>query len=99
MARAQKITLEQIEAARKTLQELPVKELGKSKEDAAYSLMKDIQTALKKGYSIKELSNSFKQGGILISASIIKRSLEGGAKKTRKKTDVHHDNDAKRSIS
>ena len=99
MARAQKITLEQIESARKILQGLPAKELGRSKEDAAYSLVKDIQAALKKGYRIKEISNSFKQDGILISASVIKKSLEGVTKKTRKKTDIHHDNDAKLSIS
>ena len=85
MARAQKITSEQIESARKVLQELPVKEVGKSKEDAAALLIKDIQAALKKGYTVREISQRIKQDGTPVSASLIKQCLETAAEKTRKR--------------
>lgn len=72
MPRPSKIHPEQIDAARKMLRELPVKEGHKTSSEAALLLSKDFRAAFKKGYSAKDISELLKQGGIPISASVVK---------------------------
>lgn len=72
MSKAVRFGPEQVAAARKLLQELPVKEKDKSKQELAAHLGRDIQAALKKGYSIKDLSELLKENGLGLSASLIK---------------------------
>ncbi len=86
MARAKRILPEQIESARKMLQALPAKETGKSKEEAAASLAREIQAALKKGYSLKELSGLVKKEGVGISASVMKSTVGETEHKRQKKS-------------
>ena len=54
MAVKTKIPMEKIMAVKKKLQKLPVKETGKTREEALEMLAEDFQEALKKGYSVKE---------------------------------------------
>ena len=72
MSKAVRFGPEQVAAARKLLQELPVKEKDKSKQELAAHLGRDIQAALKKGYSAKDLSELLKENGLGLSASLIK---------------------------
>ncbi len=74
MSKAAMIQPEQIEAAKKLLQALPVKETAKSKQQAARQLVKDFQAALKKGYTPKDISDILQQEGIAIPASLIKNA-------------------------
>ena len=55
MAVKTKIPMEKIMAVKKKLQKLPVKETGKTREEALEMLAEDFQEALKKGYSVKEI--------------------------------------------
>lgn len=73
MSRATKIQPEQIEAVRKILQSLPIKETAKSKQEAALALAKDFQAALKKGYSPVDISEILKKEGVAIPASLVKK--------------------------
>ena len=76
MARAQRITQEQIESARRILQELPAKDAGKSKKEAVTLLAKELKKALRKGYEVNEICVALKNGGIKIPASLIKSQTE-----------------------
>lgn len=72
MAKAIKIQPEQIASAKRILQELPAKESGKTRQEAAKQLAKDVQSALKKGYTFKDISEVLKADGIPLSAAMIK---------------------------
>ncbi len=87
MPRASKVQPEQIEAARKILRELPAKEMPKSKKDAAKLLTKEFQSALKRGYSVKEISEILQAEGIGIPAAAVKSSLNERSGRTQKKED------------
>ena len=77
MPRASKVQAAQIEKARKLLRELPAKEIPKSREEAAATLAKEFQTALKKGYTAKDISELLQTENIPVSASLVKRCLAG----------------------
>lgn len=77
MPKAVRFGPEQVAAARKLLQELPVKEKDKSKQELAMHLGRDIKAALKKGYSVKDLSELLKENGLGLSASLIKAHTDG----------------------
>lgn len=64
---------QQIERARKLLQNLPEKEDRKTRPEAAELLERDFKKAREKGYSPKELSQMLKNEGIIIPAYLIKR--------------------------
>ncbi len=66
---------QQIERARKLLQNLPEKEDRKTRPEAAELLERDFKKAREKGYSAKELSQILKNEGIIIPAYLIKRFL------------------------
>lgn len=75
MAKQVLIQPEQIESARKRLRELPTKESRKTKEEAATALAKDIRHALKKGYSLRDISELLKSEGVPVPASLIRQTV------------------------
>lgn len=87
MARNATIRPQQIERARKLLQDLPEKEDRKTRPEAAELLERDFKKALKKGYGPSELSQMLKNEGIIIPAYLIKRFFaeNGNASVAQKK--------------
>lgn len=75
MASKTKIRPEQLTRARKLLHDLPKREDGKTRPEAAEFLESDFRKALKKGYSPKELSLLLKNEGIIIPAYLIQKFL------------------------
>ena len=73
MASNATIRPQQIERAKKLLQNLPEKEDRKTRSEAAELLERDFKKAKEKGYSPKELSQMLKNEGIIIPAYLIKR--------------------------
>ena len=68
MASNATIRPQQIERAKKLLQNLPEKEDRKTRSEAAELLERDFKKAKEKGYSPKELSQMLKNEGIIIPA-------------------------------
>ena len=64
---------QQIEQAKKLLQNLPEKENRKTHPEAAELLERDFKKAKEKGYNPRELSQMLKNEGIIIPAYLIKR--------------------------
>lgn len=85
MASSKKIRPEQLTRARKLLHDLPEKEDGKTRPEAAEFLESDFRKALAKGYSPKELSQLLKNEGIIIPAYLIKRYFRETADAPRQK--------------
>lgn len=85
MASSKKIRPEQLTRARKLLHDLPEKEDGKTRPEAAEFLESDFRKALDKGYSPKELSQILKNEGIIIPAYLIKRYFRETADAPRQK--------------
>lgn len=73
MAQNATIRPQQIERARKLLQDLPEKEDRKTRPEAAELLERDFKKAKEKGYNPKELSQILKNEGIIIPAYLIQR--------------------------
>ena len=67
---------EQIRQAQRLLNELPVKDDKKTREEAAGILEKDFRKAFKKGYTPKELSMMLKNAGIIIPAYLTEKFLK-----------------------
>ena len=57
VATARRYTMEQIEAARKKLRSLPMKEAGKTRGEVAEFLVNDIKKAMRQGYSLQEIKD------------------------------------------
>lgn len=73
MASNATIRPQQIERAKKLLQNLPEKEDRKTRLEAAELLERDFKKAKEKGYTPKELSQMLKNEGIIIPIYLIKR--------------------------
>ena len=73
MAKQANMSLKKIEALKKRLQKLPLKEDVKSREEAAQILETSFQNALKKGYTLKELRALFVEEGVALPLSLLKR--------------------------
>lgn len=67
---------EQIRQAQLLLNELPIKDDRKTREEAAGILEKDLRKAFKKGYAPKELSMILKNAGIIIPAYLMEKILK-----------------------
>ena len=76
MASKAKLRPEQIERARKLLNDLPVKDDGKTRQEAAELLEKDFRKVLGRGYTPRELSAMLKNAGIIIPAYLVERFLK-----------------------
>ena len=71
---------------RKILDDLPDKNLGKTREEAAELLNANILKAFEKGYTVKELAAIMAGGNVVIPVPVIRAkvpSREGGSAKTR----------------
>lgn len=81
---------QQIERAKKLLQELPEKEDRKTRPEAAELLERDFRKAKEKGYTPRELSQMLKNEGIIIPAYLIKRFFaeNGNASVPQKKEKI-----------
>lgn len=73
MARFANIRPEQINKARRMLQDLPEKTERKTRQEAALLLESDLRKALKKGYGPKELCTLLKNEGIIIPTYLIRQ--------------------------
>ena len=73
MAKFANIRPEQINKARRMLQDLPEKTERKTRQKAALLLESDLRKALKKGYGPKELCTLLKNEGIIIPAYLIRQ--------------------------
>ena len=79
MTRVVKYLPEQIERCRRRMQAAPAKDTGKSKAETAGILAKDVRAMQKKGYNLKEISELFREEGLVISVSLLERVLENEA--------------------
>jgi hypothetical protein len=85
MGKFKRIPLKDIRAMQKTLDGLPDKNLGKTREEAADLLNANIQKALEKGYTVKELAAIMAQGNVLIPAPVIRAKALPQKDKPKKK--------------
>lgn len=75
MGKFKRIPVKNIRAMRKILDELPDKNLGKTREEAAELLNANILKALEKGYTVKELAEIMAQGNVVIPAPVIRAKV------------------------
>lgn len=93
MARTSRVSAEQLENARKKLLDLPVKDTSKTTKETIVTLSRDIQNALKKGYSLEEISNLLKDVGISVTKSTLKSYMANTSSKN--KVDLNTDKTSK----
>ena len=72
MATARRYTLEQIEAARKKLRSLPVKEAGKTRAEVAEFLVSDIKKAMRQGYTLRDIRDLLAESGVSVPLTKLK---------------------------
>lgn len=75
MGKFKRIQVNDIKAMQKTLDDLPDKNLGKTREEAAEMLTAQIIKALEKGYTIRELSEVMARGNVTIPAPVIRAKV------------------------
>ena len=82
MGKAQRYTMEQIQAAQKSLRGLAVKNAGKARAETVEFLAADIRKAVEQGYSLNEIRDTLAKAGISAPLSRMKALLgqgEGGS--------------------
>ena len=72
MATARRYTMEQIEAARKKLRSLPVKEAGKTRGEVAEFLVNDIRKAMRQGYTLRDIRDLLADTGVSVPLTKLK---------------------------
>ena len=72
MATARRYTLEQIEAARKKLRSLPMKEAGKTRGEVAEFLVNDIRKAMRQGYTLRDIRDLLADAGVSVPLTKLK---------------------------
>lgn len=77
MGKFKRIQVNDIRAMQKTLEDLPDKNLGKTREEAAEMLNAQIMKALEKGYTIRELAEVMSRGNVTIPAPVIRAKVMG----------------------
>ena len=75
MGKFKRIPVKDINAMRKILDDLPDKNLGKTREEAAELLNANILKAIEKGYTVKELADIMAQGNVVIPAPVIRTKV------------------------
>ena len=75
MGKFKRIPAKDINAMRKILDDLPDKNLGKTREEAAELLNANILKAIEKGYTVKELADIMAQGNVVIPAPVIRAKV------------------------
>ncbi|WP_300922986.1 hypothetical protein, partial [uncultured Desulfovibrio sp.] len=66
VATARRYTMEQIEAARKKLRSLPVKEARKTRGEVAEFLVNDIKKAMRQGYTLRDIRDLLADVGVSV---------------------------------
>jgi hypothetical protein len=84
MGNPQRIPVDAINAMKKTLEALPDKNLGKTKEEALTMLNSQIQKAYSKGYSVKELARIMTEGKVSVSAPTLRAHTCPSSPRVRK---------------
>ena len=82
MGKAQRYTMEQIQAAQKSLRGQAVKNAGKTRAETVEFLAADIRKAVEQGYSLNEIRDTLAKAGISAPLSRMKALLgqgEGGS--------------------
>ena len=82
MGKAQRYTMEQIQAAQKSLRGLAVKNAGKTRAETVEFLAADIRKAVEQGYTLNEIRDTLAKAGISAPLSRMKALLgqgEGGS--------------------
>ncbi len=75
MGKFKRIPVKDINAMRKILDDLPDKNLGKTREEAADLLNAHILKALEKGYTVKEVAAIMAGGNVVIPAPLIRAKV------------------------
>ena len=75
MGKFKRIPVKDINAMRKILDDLPDRNLGKTREEAAELLNAHILKALEKGYTVKELAAIMAEGNVVIPAPVIRAKV------------------------
>lgn len=75
MGKFKRIPVKDINAMRKILDDLPDKNLGKTREEAAELLNANILKALEKGYTVKELAAIMAEGNVVIPVPVIRAKV------------------------
>ena len=75
MGKFKRIPVKDINAMRKILDDLPDKNLGKTREEAAELLNANILKALEKGYTLRELTEIMAQGNVAIPVPVIRAKV------------------------
>jgi len=75
MGKFKPIPVKDINAMRKILDDLPDRNLGKTREEAAELLNANILKAIEKGYTVRELADIMAQGNVVIPAPVIRAKV------------------------
>lgn len=75
MGKFKRIQVNDIKAMQKTLDDLPDKNLGKTREEAAEMLNAQIMKALEKGYTVRELAEVMSKGNVTIPIPVIRAKI------------------------
>ena len=75
MGKFKRIPVKDINAMRKVLDDLPDRNLGKTREEAAELLNANILKAIEKGYTVRELADIMAQGNVVIPAPVIRAKV------------------------
>ena len=86
MGKSKRIPVDDIQTMKKTLDALPDKHIGKTREQAADMLLANIQKAIAKGYTAKELAAIMGKGNVPISAPLLRAKVLPKAEKREKPT-------------
>ena len=77
-----KYSEEQIAALKKRLAALEEKDSGKTREEVVKDLEKSFRAAMRKGYSLKEISELCLQEEVFLPAGVLKKHLSKSSEKT-----------------
>ena len=75
MGKFKRIPVKDINAMLKILDDLPDRNLGKTREEAAELLNANILKAIEKGYTVKELAAIMAEGNVVIPAPVIRAKV------------------------
>ncbi len=75
MGKFKRIPVKDINAMRKILNDLPDKNLGKTREEAVELLNANILKAFEKGYTVKEVAAIMAGGNVVIPAPLIRAKV------------------------
>ena len=75
MGKVIRIEDDSIKSMRKTLDDLPDKRLGKTRDEATEMLFENLKKAMEKGYSFKELAEILERGNVSIPVATLRKKL------------------------